>query len=203
VRRAAVFLDLDGTLNRAFERDGESVPPRDVSEFALLRGVKEAVEQLRVAGLALVVVTNQHDVARGTLSRAMAEDLNGAFTGHLNVNLVMSCDHDDPDQYLCRKPKPGMLFAAAEQLDLDLETSFMVGDRWRDTGAGRNAGCATLQIRTSLDTASREDVAPDYWVESLAEAVPLIIRLYTLATRGQRVARGDLEGCHDLVGAEA
>jgi D-glycero-D-manno-heptose 1,7-bisphosphate phosphatase len=191
MRQSAVFLDRDGTLNCAFERDGESVPPRDTTEFALLPGVKEAIQDLRKAGFALIVVTNQPDVARGTLALPVAEEINEALTRLLSVDLVMSCYHDNSDHCFCRKPKAGMLVAAAEQLDLDLHTSFMVGDRWRDTGAGRNAGCTTLQIRTSTDNHAPEDVAPDYWVKSLPEAVPLIIRLHTLATRGQPVAQGN------------
>src|SRR6185503_5865164 len=71
----AVFLDRDGTLNRAFMRDNIAVPPATPADFELLPGVPEAVARLHDAGLRLVVVTKQPDVARGTQDRATVEQM--------------------------------------------------------------------------------------------------------------------------------
>src|SRR5437870_2144982 len=142
--RPAVFLDRDGTLNRAFDRNGVSVPPRTEDQLEILPGVPEALTALREAGFVLVVVTNQPDVARGTLSRSVAERINARLCELLEVDALMCCFHDDGDNCQCRKPRPGMIWRAARQLGLDLSRSFVIGDRWRDTETGRNVHCTTV-----------------------------------------------------------
>jgi D-glycero-D-manno-heptose 1,7-bisphosphate phosphatase len=122
----------------------------------------------------LIVVTNQPDVARGDLSRATAEAINRALLRQLPVDAILACFHDDVDDCECRKPKPGLLVQAASEMGLNLDASFMVGDRWRDTGAGRRAGCTTIQIRTALGERSTEG-EPDFWVACLPEAATLIL----------------------------
>jgi len=74
----AVFLDRDGVINRTLVRDGKPYPPRNVGELEILPGVAEALKQLHNAGFKLIVVTNQPDVARGTQTRAMVEEINAA-----------------------------------------------------------------------------------------------------------------------------
>jgi D-glycero-D-manno-heptose 1,7-bisphosphate phosphatase len=85
---------------------------------------------------------------------------------------VFSCFHDDADRCDCRKPAPGMLLRAAQQLGIDLKSSFMIGDRWRDMEAGRRAGCRTFFIDCGY--AEKSPDSCDYRVGSLAEAVRII-----------------------------
>jgi len=84
------------------------------------------------------------------------------------------CPHDDEDECDCRKPKPGMLMNAAQDWNVDLSQSFMVGDRWRDVDAGRNAGCRTVFINYGY--AERQPQSPDVSVGSLDEAATWILR---------------------------
>lgn len=144
--RRAVFLDRDGVLNRAPVRAGRPQSVLRLEEVELLPGVPEACRMLRDEGFVLVVVTNQPDVARGTLSRAAAEIIHDFLRRQLPIDDIRVCYHDDADGCECRKPRPGMLLAAAREWGIDLARSFMVGDRWRDMEAGRRAGCRTVFI---------------------------------------------------------
>jgi len=91
----------------------------------------------------------------------------------ISPDAIMICYHDDRDRCTCRKPKPGMLESAANELNLDLSRSFMVGDRWRDIEAGKRAGCRTVFI--DLGYSERQPEQPDATVENLTEAVTWIL----------------------------
>jgi D-glycero-D-manno-heptose 1,7-bisphosphate phosphatase len=172
-RRRAVFLDRDGVLNRVRLVDGRPHPPRTPAELELLPGVDSACRTLHDAGWLLVVVTNQPDVARGATSRAEVEALNAALARRLPLDDVRVCFHDDADDCACRKPRPGLLRDAARTWNVELPASVMVGDRWRDVDAGREAGCRTVFVDHGYD--ERRPAAVDLTVGSLAEAVPWIL----------------------------
>jgi D-glycero-D-manno-heptose 1,7-bisphosphate phosphatase len=149
-RRRAVFLDRDGVLNEsAVGRDGIPRPPASVDQFVLIPGVDAACRELRSLGFLLIVVSNQPDVARGTQRREVVETINRRLGGMIPLDDIRVCYHDDADDCACRKPKPGLLLAAARDWDIDLAASYMVGDRWRDIEAGSRAGCVTVLIESS------------------------------------------------------
>src|SRR5262245_16168636 len=115
-----VFLDRDGVLNRTYERgDGITHPPDHLGEFEWLPGVPDAAQCLANAGFALVVVTNQPDVARGVQSRERVEEMHDYLRRELPLLDVLVCYHDNGDGCSCRKPKPGMLLEAARRWPLD------------------------------------------------------------------------------------
>jgi D-glycero-D-manno-heptose 1,7-bisphosphate phosphatase len=172
VAHRAVFLDRDGVLNAAIVRDGRPYPPGDAGEVELLSGVEDACARLGAAGFELVVVTNQPDVARGTLTLEAVERINDVLLAALPLDEIVVCPHDDADGCECRKPKPGMLVDAAGRRELDLAESFMVGDRWRDVEAGRRAGCRTVLVDRGYDEPSAE---PDATVSDLGEAAEWIL----------------------------
>jgi D-glycero-D-manno-heptose 1,7-bisphosphate phosphatase len=172
VARRAVFLDRDGVLNAAVVRDGLPYPPRSVDEVELLPGVEDACRRLRSAGFDLIVVTNQPDVARGTQTLEGVRRINDVLAAALPLDEVVICPHDDADGCDCRKPKPGMITAAAERRGIELTASFMVGDRWRDVEAGIRAGCRTLLIDRDYDERS---VRADASVADLSEAAVWIL----------------------------
>lgn len=173
--RRAVFLDRDGVVNRAVVRGGKPYPPANVGEVEILPGVSQALVQLKAAGFVLVVVSNQPDVARGTMTRETVEAINAELAGKLPLDEFRMCYHDGNDGCDCRKPQPGMLLAAARELEINLATSFMVGDRWRDVEAGRRAGCKTFFIDYGYN--ERPPETCDYRVESLAAAAELLLTL--------------------------
>lgn len=170
-----VFLDRDGVINRAVERDAKPYPPRNLEEFEILPEVPAACHRLKAAGFLLVVATNQPDVGRGTLERALVEKIHAHLMAQLPVDRVEVCYHSGLDQpgCECRKPKPGMLLSAARDLNADLSRSWMVGDRWRDVDCGHAAGCRTIFI----DRGYAEDLKrqPDFRAKDLLEAADIII----------------------------
>jgi D-glycero-D-manno-heptose 1,7-bisphosphate phosphatase len=177
----AVFLDRDGVLNRATLRDGRPHPPASEAELVILPGVPQACRALRAAGFRLVVVTNQPDVARGSQTREAVERIHRALREQLELDDIRVCYHDDADDCACRKPRPGMLVAAAAELGIELGDSFMVGDRWRDVEAGRRAGCRTVFIDQRY--AERRPEAADFQARSLPEAVDWIRDAVPAGTR--------------------
>ena len=175
----AIFLDRDGVLNRTSLLNGKRHPPASVAELEVLPGVVEACKALRAAGFLLVVVTNQPDVARGTQPRTTVEAINRALKAQVPIDHIRVCYHDDPDECFCRKPSPGLLLKAAEDFQINLSTSFMIGDRWKDIEAGRSAGCKTVFIDCSSQEALT--ILPDHQAYSLAEASEWILRQPILA----------------------
>ncbi|MHB8138575.1 MAG: D-glycero-alpha-D-manno-heptose-1,7-bisphosphate 7-phosphatase [Smithellaceae bacterium] len=172
--RRAVFLDRDGVLNRAIVREGKPYPPPSLAEIEILPGVTEAMAALHDAGFMLIVVTNQPDVARGTMLRAVVEEINAYLAERLPIDEFRTCYHDNGDGCDCRKPLPGSLMAAAKQHGIDLVNSYMVGDRWRDIEAGITAGCKTILIDYGYD--EKQPAVVDFRVKSLAEAAQIILR---------------------------
>ncbi len=170
--RPAVFLDRDGVLNRAVVRDRRPYPPASAAEVEILPGVAEACAGLSQDGFVLVVVTNQPDIARGRQSVEAVEEIHRALRAHLYVDAIYVCPHDDADGCPCRKPRPGLLLQAAAEHAIDLSASFMVGDRWRDVEAGRQAGCRTVFVDYDYDEARPQ--AADAVVGSLPEVTDWI-----------------------------
>lgn len=170
----AVFLDRDGVLNCAPVRDGRPQSPSRVAEVEILPGVPGACERLRVHGFLLIVVTNQPEVARGRLERRTVEEINDFLRSRILLDDVRVCYHDDPDGCDCRKPKPGMLLAAARDFNISLNRSFVVGDRWRDIEAGRRAGCPTVLI--DYGYAEQHPSGMDFTTHTLSSAVDWILK---------------------------
>ena len=181
--RPAVFLDRDGVLNEAFVRDGVPTPPRSLDEFRVLPDVAAACSDLKRAGFVLVVVTNQPDVARGTLTSAEVDRMHERLRSLVPLDEICVCLHDDSDVCTCRKPQPGMLLEAAARLNLDLARSASVGDRWRDIEAARRAGVRAIYVERHYD--EPPPVGADVAVGDLAEAAEWI-RRQEWATEGHR-----------------
>lgn len=171
--RPGVFLDRDGVLNRAHTAAGRPLPPASVDALDVLPGAADACARLREAGLAVIVVTNQPDVVRGTTTREAVEAINTALCARVAVDGLVVCFHDDADGCGCRKPAPGLLLEAASRWAIDLSRSVMVGDRWKDVAAGRRAGCSTVWIDHGYD--ERRPEGQDLTATCLAEAVPWIL----------------------------
>jgi D-glycero-D-manno-heptose 1,7-bisphosphate phosphatase len=168
-----VFLDRDGVLIRTAVKRGLPTTVHSPEAIELFPDTERALERLRAAGLFRVLVTNQPDVARGLVDRRVVEVINTRLRDLLGLDDVRVCYHDDTDTCRCRKPQPGMLEDAAEALGIDLAASFMVGDRWRDVGAGKAAGCTTIWIDRGY--VERDGRDADYAVSTLFEAVDVVL----------------------------
>ncbi|RPH61465.1 MAG: HAD-IIIA family hydrolase [Acidobacteria bacterium] len=173
LKRAAVFLDRDGVLNRAPVGRRRPSAPLRLEDFEILPDVPDALARLKSAGYALVVVTNQPDVARGHVSREIVEAMHARLSAVLPLDEIRVCYHDKADACSCRKPAPGLLL---EPPTYDVGASTIVGDRWRDVEAGRRAGCrATILVDYDYDEPLPNE--PDVRVHSLAEAADWILSI--------------------------
>ena len=183
-KQKAVFLDRDDTV---LKDPGYLAHPDGV---VLLPGVEHAIIKLREAGFKIVLVTNQSGVARGMFDEAMLERIHAELRNQLVakgaiLDAIYYCPfHPDGkvEKYTkesdLRKPNPGMLLQAAEQLDLDLANSWMVGDSNRDVEAGRRAGCkgSILLTGKTVDPENMPDTNADHVVADLTEAACIIMR---------------------------
>lgn len=168
----AVFLDRDGVLNAAVLREGKPYPPATIEELIIPADVLPALTLLKKAGFMLIVVTNQPDIARGKTPQSTVDAIHQYLSAKLPLDSIRICAHDDSNNCNCRKPLPGLITKAAEDYDIDLEYSYMIGDRWRDIDAGQAAGCRSI----FLDYAylEKKPESPDYVAHSLQEAVDWI-----------------------------
>jgi D-glycero-D-manno-heptose 1,7-bisphosphate phosphatase len=169
----AVFLDRDGVLNRTEVRDGRPYPPRTLAGLEILPGVAEACALLRQYGFLLIVVTNQPDVGRGQQSQRLVEAMHEVLLERLPLHRIEVCYAAGFTVCKDRKPAPGMLLRAAAEFGIDLNRSFMIGDRWRDIDCGHAAGCTTVLIDYGYQEALHAE--PAYRAASLLEAAHWII----------------------------
>lgn len=167
----AVFLDRDGVINKAIIKDGAAYSPRHFSEFEFVEDVDKHIDRLRDSGYLIIVVTNQPSIARNSMNISELDRMTKSIQSYLAVDEILICMHDDIDNCLCRKPKPGMLFDAARRHKISLNKSFLVGDGWRDMEAAINANCKGILI----DTCYNKTVDCSRRVKDLAEAVDMIL----------------------------
>lgn len=178
MRNPAVFIDRDGVINRMIFKNGKPRAPDLVADFEFFPGVVEAIAGLRAAGFKTIVVTNQPDVARGWQIRENVDAMNEVVREKLGVDAIKVCFHDNADGCECRKPRPGMILEATHEFEIDLDRSYMIGDRRIDVEAGRSANCRA-SLLVDIDGTDSENVAafrPDAVVRSLLEGAEWILR---------------------------
>jgi D-glycero-D-manno-heptose 1,7-bisphosphate phosphatase len=191
-KRPAAFLDRDGVINPLiYHRDHGIVDsPFTLRQFSVLPGVPRAIRLLNDLGFAVVIASNQPGIAK----RHFGPELLGRFERKLRTALSQAgarvdatyyCLHH-PDATLrkyrsecdCRKPAPGLLFEAAEDLDLSLTDSYMIGDGLTDIEAGHAAGCQTIFIgrwKAEYEQfVSPPDLRPDFVAKDLLQAAKLV-----------------------------
>lgn len=176
-RQKAIFLDRDGTINRYVGF------LRDIDDFVLLDGVAAAIRKINASGYLAIVATNQPVIARGEVTVAQLEEIHNKMETLLGaegayLDGIYYCPHHPHKGYAgeipalkieceCRKPKAGMLLKAADDFNIDLSESWMVGDGENDVLCGRNAGCRTAIIG--------QDPNADLQCADLADAVNKIL----------------------------
>ena len=178
--RPAAFLDRDGTL---IELVHHLTDPGDV---VLIPGAAEAVRRLRAAGMPVVIITNQSVIGRGKLTEAGLADVHARMNALLaeagtEIDRIYFCPlkptQKDPTviEDMMRKPGPGMLLKAAEEMGLDLARSWMVGDTLSDVHAGKNAGTKSLLVETGYGAKLPDDPAITARAPDLAAAAEIIL----------------------------
>ena len=183
--QTAVFLDRDGTINE------EMGYINHVDRFVLLPSAAAAIRRINESGLKAVVITNQSGVARGYFPKELIDEVHQKMRDLLEeegafLNGIYTCTHAPPSKGEsggcgCRKPKIGLMQQAAQELNLDLEKSYVVGDRFKDVEVARNAGAKAILVLTGYGKGELEFLGPsskvqaDFVAEDLAEAVEWIL----------------------------
>lgn len=172
--KKAVFLDRDGVIVIPEFRDGRSFAPRRIEDFRFYPDAAGSLALLKSKGFLLVVVSNQPDVGAGFISDAVLDEMNRRLMASFPLDAIKVCTHTRAMMCSCRKPKPGLLLEAAEELGIALSESFMVGDRASDVEAGEAAGCKTVFIDLNY-TSEPRPTAPAFMVRSISEAAQYIV----------------------------
>ena len=192
----AVFLDRDGVINE------EAGYITSAEQLKIIDSVPEAIQILNEEGFKVIVVTNQPQVARGLCSEEDIKNLHERLSDKLmatgaKIDAFYFCPHhpekDHPDipgealryriHCSCRKPETFLFKKAAEDFDIDLKNSFLIGDRSVDVKAGENIGCKTFLVKTGSGGSDfKYEVKPDFIVDDLMKAAKLIRKINSLTT---------------------
>jgi len=181
----AVFLDRDGTIN---EEVGFIDDPE---KLKLIPKAGEALKKLKDAGFLLVVVTNQSGIARGYITEEKLKEVHRRLRKLLSsygvvLDGIYYCPHHPEglppyrENCPCRKPAPGMILKAKEELGINISSSFVVGDKPEDIELGKKLGMKTVLVLTGFGKGSRKKleekgILPDFVAEDVGEAVEFIL----------------------------
>jgi D,D-heptose 1,7-bisphosphate phosphatase len=180
LKRTAVFLDRDGTINYDPGYLG------DPEKFEFLPGVTEALKRLQHSGFFIFVVSNQSGIARGFFGEEDLKKIHdnmvlALLSRGVKLNGIYYCPHHPDDRCSCRKPSPKMVLDAAESYRIDLESSYFIGDRATDIETGRNAGCRTILVLTGEGKETLSQLAPgqqpDFVASDLGAATQWILEV--------------------------
>ncbi len=177
----ALFLDRDGTLVHA------SHYPSRPEQLRLYDDIGPALQALQQHGFCLIIITNQAGIARGYFTEADLQRMHDYLTGELaalgvRVDGIYHCPHH-PDGVVeglsirceCRKPQPGMLLRAAQELELDLEHSWFVGDILDDVEAGNRANCRTILVDLGTESLPQHPLrVPTFVASNTLHALQII-----------------------------
>ena len=187
MRNVGIFMDRDGTISE------EVGYVNHLSRFQIYPWAAQAIRTLNQKGLKTVVVTNQAGVARGYFTEDLVIQVHEKLRQEMalagaSLDAIYYCPHHPslgPDPYRqecsCRKPKPGMLYRAAEELDLDLSRSFVIGDRYGDIELAHNAGTHSIFVLSGYGLGEYEyhrqnwKVQPEQVAENLLEATQMVL----------------------------
>lgn len=188
MKKPAVFLDRDGTIN---EQMGYI---NHISRFVLLPGIAKAIQLLNHHDIPVIVTTNQSGLARGYFPETLLDEV------HAKMNLLLAKENAKVDGIYvcphhpeakeekfriscnCRKPKPGLFLKAAQEHNIDLEQSFVVGDRWSDLKAAANCKATGILVLTGYGKGDldyigpQHKIQPEYIAADLMDAVKWILQ---------------------------
>lgn len=177
---STIFLDRDGVIN-----ENRSDYVKSWSEFCFLPGSKEAIAMLTHAGHRIIVCTNQAGIARGILSRDTVEEIHRRMVAEIakaggRIERIYYCPHGKDENCFCRKPRPGMLLRARDELGIDMHDAVFIGDSISDIRAAFAAGVHPILVLTGLGMEHLHECCyeahePFHIAESLKHAAEMIL----------------------------
>lgn len=146
IKRKAIFIDRDGVINY-----NRSDYVKSWKEFKFIPGAKKAIKRINETDRLLILVTNQSPIGRGIFTKETLDNIHFKMLNELSaagahIDAIYFCPHKPDDGCNCRKPRPGLILRAAEDYNIDLSGSWMIGDSKSDLEAGVKAGCKTLRV---------------------------------------------------------
>lgn len=180
--KKVVFIDRDGVINK-----DSADYIKNCDEFEFLPGSLEAFKLLKAEDYETIVITNQSVIGRNMvtqdgLNAIFAKLTEGVAAAGGNIKDIFFCPHTPDDHCQCRKPLPGMILSAQKKYDIDLQTSYMIGDSAKDVECSKNAGCGySVLVRTGNGLKAAKELsekknAPDYLADNLLDAAKWIIK---------------------------
>lgn len=167
VKGPALFIDRDGVINCRRPEDYVL----NWSQFIFIPGIREALKQLSTLGLPMIVISNQAGVGKGLLKPDALEEITfelrrTLLTEGISIAAAYFCPHRRDENCVCRKPKPGLLYKAADDFNVDISRSIFIGDSDTDVQAARAVGCQPVLFGSGLSDSSR----PTGWASELPTA---------------------------------
>ena len=172
-KKKAIFLDRDGVINK------EVGYLSDPNKFIIIKGVIKALTLFKQKGFLLIVITNQAGIARGYYTEELLNEIHEKMITLLKENNIVLddiyfCPHhpDFSGPCDCRKPNPGMILKAKKKHNIDLQSSYMVGDTLNDIKTGLNAKCRTVLVLTGYGAEEEKKIdvfKPDFIFKNLLE----------------------------------
>jgi len=169
-RARAVFFDRDGTLMEEVHYCG------DPARVRVLPGVSEALRQLKEAGFRTFVITNQSGIGRGLITEAQYHAVQEELLRQIGAGAIDAtyfCPDPPAAPSTRRKPEPGMVLEAAAAYDIDLASSYFIGDKSTDIECGRRAGTRTILVLTGYP--AEPDSHPDFTADDMTQAVQIVL----------------------------
>jgi D-glycero-D-manno-heptose 1,7-bisphosphate phosphatase len=193
----AIFLDRDGVINRRMHGDYVL----DWSQFVFMPGIRSALKQLSSLGLPMIIISNQAAVGKGLLDPAGLEKITAQLhqtllTDEVVLSAAYYCPHRSDENCICRKPKPAMLYKAADDFNIDLARSIFIGDSDTDVQAARSAGCQPVLFGPGLRSCSESQ---DWLVE--LPAAHAANELFNVALDSLQAAKATTSGDRDAPGS--
>jgi UDP-N-acetylmuramoyl-tripeptide--D-alanyl-D-alanine ligase len=171
----AVFFDRDGVLNHLVEHGDQFTAPWDVSEFDLMPGAKAAVDLVKSNGYLAFVVTNQPDVLDGYLAQHHLNIMNRLLKAWLRVDDILIAYERGSAWY---KPNNGMFETLIKSYNVDRNSSYIIGDRWKDIVPGHKSGLSTIFLGEEYHyPLEHKKIQPDYICENVLQACKLIVKI--------------------------
>lgn len=174
MKNKTIFLDRDGTLIK------DAGYPNDPKQVELVPGAADAMQAFINAGYLLVVISNQSGIGREKIKPEEAEQVHQRFVevfeeNGISFSGVYYCPHAPEENCACRKPKPGMIHQAAQELNIDVEHSFMIGDKLSDIQTGHNAGMKGILFRDHPSNKGKE-IHPDFQASEWQPIVDFVMK---------------------------
>lgn len=170
----AIFFDRDGVLTVPKIIKNKTYAPRKLADFELYPETKKCVPSLRKAGYKIIVITNQPDIANNLITVSELNKMHLKLNNEILIDQIYTCMHNKFENCECRKPKAGMLIKAIKDYNINVNKSYLIGDRYSDIEAAKKIKCKSIFIDRNYDEIRPVDQIKT--VDSLNQAVNYILR---------------------------